>query len=253
VVTDLPSGEIVIGTGLANYQLKAIEGLPYGIFEAPTALRDPNGNLIVDGNGLPQQAPAPSRFGTVQPDWMGGITTTFNWKGLTLSATFEHKEGGNVYSRTAGQTYFNGTALETAFNNREQFVIPNSVVDNGDGTFSPNTTVLTYSSNNIRQYWNVINGFGDYLIFDGTYTKLREMSLTYSLPQSLLDTTPLGSVTVSVFGRNLWIHTPNENTFIDPEVNSFTAGNTNQGNLTGFEFGTTPSTSTYGASVRLTF
>jgi TonB-linked SusC/RagA family outer membrane protein len=251
-VTSLPSGELVIGAGILNYSLKAIEGQPFGVFEAPTALRDPNGNLVVDGNGLPQQDPNPRQFGNVQPEWLGGLSTSLNYKGFTLSMTFDHKQGGQVYSRTAGQTYFNGTGVETAFNNRERFIIPNSVVDNGDGSYSPNTSVLTYSSNNIRQYWNVVNGFGETLIFDATYTKLRELALSYSLPSKLWVNSAIGSLTVSAFGRNLWIHTPKRNTFIDPEVNSFTSGNTNNGNLTGFEFGTTPSTSSYGMSVRLT-
>ena len=250
-VTSLPSGELVIGAGILNYTLKAIEGEPFGIFEAPTALRDPQGNLVVDGNGLPQQDPNPRRFGSVQPDWLGGISTNLSYKGFNLSATIDHKQGGNVYSRTVGQTYFNGTAVETAFNDRERFIIPNSVVDNGDGTFSPNTSVLTYSSNNIRQYWNVMNGFGETLIFDASYTKLRELTLSYELPARLWGDSPMTSLTVSLFGRNLWIHTPKRNTFIDPEVNSFTAGNTNNGNLTGFEFGTTPNTSSYGLSVRV--
>ncbi|REE02090.1 SusC/RagA family TonB-linked outer membrane protein [Marinoscillum furvescens] len=252
MITDLPSGEITIGTGLLNYQLKAIEGQPYGVFEAPTALRTDDGRLIVDGNGLPQQAPDPARFGTVQPDWLGGITTTLRYKSLTFSATIDHRQGGKVYSRTIGQIYFNGTAVETGFNNRERFIIPFSVVDDGEGNFVPNTSVLTYSSNNIRQYWNQINNYGEYLIIDGTFTKLREMTLSYRLPKALLAQVPFKEVNVSVFGRNLWIHTPDDNTYIDPEVNSFTGGNQNVGNLTGFEFGTVPSTSTYGIRLRIT-
>ncbi|WP_422361881.1 SusC/RagA family TonB-linked outer membrane protein [Reichenbachiella sp.] len=250
-ITSLPNGDITIGFGLANFPLKAIEGQPYGVFEAPTALRNDAGQLILDGNGLPQQDPAPALFGSVQPDWLGGVTTNVTYKNFSFSATVDHKSGGKVYSRTVGQIYFNGTAEETAFNNRERFIVP-GVVDNGDGTFSPNQTVLTYASNNIRQYWNTINGFGEYLIFDAGYTKLREMTLSYQLPAALLDKTFIRTASVSVYGRNLWIHTPDRNTYIDPEVNSFTSGNGNNGNLTGYEFGTTPSTSTYGMSVRIT-
>lgn len=250
-ITSLPNGDITIGVGLANFPQKAIEGQPYGIFEAPTALRTPEGQLILDGNGLPQQAPAPAQFGSVQADWLGGATINVNFKNFSFSATVDHKEGGKVYSNTVSQIYFNGTATETAFNNRERFIVP-GVVDNGDGTFSPNTSVLTMASNNIRQYWNAINGFGEYLIFDASYTKLREMSLSYELPKALLDKTFIGTASVSIYGRNLWIHTPDRNTYIDPEVNSFTGGNTNNGNLTGYEFGTTPSTSTYGMSLRVT-
>ncbi len=251
------STELTIGAGLLAYPLKAVVGQPYGMFEGPTALRDPNGNYVVQaaGNnaGLPQQAPQPAFFGTVQPDWLGGATLTASFKGFTFSATIDHKQGGKVYSRTKGQIYFNGTSVETAFNDREDFIVPFSVVDNGDGTFSPNTFPLTYSSNNIRAYWNGINNFGEVLYIDATYTKLREMSLSYNLPNSLMDKIFVRTATVSLYGRNLWIHTPDGNTYIDPEVNSFSAGNTNNGNLQGFEFGTVPSTSSYGASVRISF
>ena len=245
--------DLTIGVGLANYRLKAVVGEPYGQLEGPTALRDANGNYIVDGNGLPQQDPNLKFFGSIQPDWLGGVTGSISFKGIRLSATVDHKQGGVVYSRTKGQIYFNGAAKETEFNNREAFIVPNSVVDNGDGTFSPNTSVLTYSSNNIRGYWNAINNFGEVLYIDATYTKLREVSLSYELPKTILDKVFINSASVSLFGRNLWIHTPDSNTYIDPEVNSFSAGNTNNGNLQGFEFGTTPSTSSYGASIRLSF
>ncbi len=244
--------QLGIGFGLANYTFNAIEGQPYGIIQAPTALRDPNGNLVVDGNGLPQQAPNPAFFGTVQPDWFGGLRTSVSWKGLSASALIEHSQGGVVYSRTVGQTYFNGSAVETAFNNRERFIIPFSVVDNGDGSFSPNTTPIDYASNNIRGYWNAINGFGEYLVVDASFTKLREVTISYAIPQRLLENLPIQNLTIGLFGRNLWIHTPDDNTYIDPEVNSFTGGNGNIGNLQGFEFGTLPTTSTYGINLRLT-
>ena len=244
--------QLGIGFGLANYTFNAIEGQPYGVLQAPTALRDPNGNLIVDANGLPQQAPNPAFFGSVQPEWFGGIRTSLTWKGISASALIEHSQGGVVYSRTVGQIYFNGSAVETAFNNRERFIVPFSVVDNGDGTFSPNTTPIDYASNNIRGYWNAINNFGEYLIVDATFTKLRELTLSYQLPSAIVQTLPFQQVSVGLFGRNLWIHTPDDNTYIDPEVNSFTAGNSNIGNLQGFEFGTLPTTSTYGINLRLT-
>ena len=253
-VTSLLPGvqQLGIGIGLANYTFNAVVGEPYGVLQAPTALRDPNGNLIVDANGLPQQAPNPAFFGSVQPEWFGGIRTSLSWKGFSASALIEHSQGGVVYSRTINQIYFNGSAAETAFNNRERFIIPFSVVDDGDGTFSPNTTPIDYASNNIRRYWNAINNFGEYLIVDATFTKLREVTLSYKLPSSIMAKLPFQNVTVGLFGRNLWIHTPDDNTYIDPEVNSFTAGNGNVGNLQGFEFGTLPTTSTYGINLRLT-
>ncbi len=244
--------QLTVGIGLANFTFNAVEGQPYGVLQAPTALRDPNGNLVVDGNGLPQQAPAPAFFGSVQPEWFGGVRSSVTWKGITASALVEHSEGGVVYSRTVSQTYFNGSAVETAFNDRERFIIPFSVVDNGGGEFVPNTTPLTYSSNNIRGYWNAINGYGEYLIVDATFTKLREATLSYAIPAKIMQRLPFERLSVGIYGRNLWIHTPDENTYIDPEVNSFTAGNGNAGNLQGFEFGTLPTTSTYGINLNVT-
>ena len=244
--------QLGVGIGLANYTFNAVEGQPYGVIQAPTALRDPQGNLVVDGNGLPQAAPAPAFFGSVQPDWFGGIRSSVSWRGFSLGALVEHSEGGVVFSRTVGQIYFNGSAVETAFNDRERFIIPFSVVDNGDGTFAPNTTAIDYQSNNIRGYWNAINGFGEYQVIDATFTKLREATLSYSLRGPILDRLPFEGVTLGIYGRNLWIHTPDDNTYIDPEVNSFTGGNGNSGNLQGFEFGTLPSTSTYGINIRVT-
>jgi hypothetical protein len=74
------------------------------------------------------------------------------------------------------------------------------------------------------------------------------VSLSYRLPAALTEKTFLGAVEIGVSGRNLMLWTPDENTYIDPEMNSF--GN---GNLQGFDYSGSPSTRTWGANIRLTF
>jgi len=99
-----------------------------------------------------------------------------------------------------------------------------------------------------QQYWSQLYTFNapGMFIFDGSWTRLRELSLTYSLPRGLLQRTPFGNIEVGVNGRNLllWTKVPH----IDPEFNV----NSNQ-NLQGIEFNTLPQARTYGAVVRLSF
>ncbi len=251
LVKELPNGDFVLDQGILG--LSVIEGQPYGVFQNFQLFRTDEGNLIVDNNGLPQPDPELAQFGNVQPDWFGGITSILSYKGFTASITLDHKHGGKVYSLVPWDVYWNGTGIETGFNHRERFIIPNSVVDNGDGSYSPNRNIIRYSTNGIRSYWNILNETGEYLVIDGSFTKLRELSLSYQLPASILDRIQVQSIGLNIFGRNLWIHTPKENTFIDPEINAFTSDNLDVGRLGGQDFGGTPSTSTYGFEIQIIF
>jgi len=78
--------------------------------------------------------------------------------------------------------------------------------------------------------------------------KLREARLSYSVPARWLNGTPFGNLSISVFGNNLFLWTPKENQFSDPELNSNGAGN-----VQGFEFGASPSVRAYGVNLKLTF
>jgi len=83
---------------------------------------------------------------------------------------------------------------------------------------------------------------------DASYVKLREARISYTLPSKWVNKTPFGSATVSVFGNNLFIWTPKENQFADPELSSNGAANAQ-----GFEFSAAPSLRNYGFNLRFTF
>ncbi|WP_299825076.1 SusC/RagA family TonB-linked outer membrane protein [uncultured Pontibacter sp.] len=243
--------EVAVGTeislgGLASATLVVSEGRPYGTFLAEDYLRDPQGRIVVNpATGRPRSSTEQTYQGSIQPDWTGGLVNTFKYKGARLSIVFDTRQGGKMYSRTRATQRFAGTAPETIYNDRQPFIIPNSVVEVGTtGEYAENTTPLTNS--NLYDYWgNLPEGTN---IIDASFTKLREVSLSYRLPASITEKTFLGNIEVGVSGRNLILWTPDENTYIDPEMNSF--GN---GNLQGYDFTSTPSTRSWGANIRVTF
>ena len=251
-VTELNDGSTqitLVAQGLTP-GLLLVKGKPYGVFEATQALRNEEGKIVVDPNtGIPIDDPNPVQLGSVQPDWTGGVVSSLSYKGIKLSATLDTRQGGKVVSTTAAQVYFAGEAEETAFNDREPYIIPNSVIDNGDGTYRPNDIPLTMTGGNVRNIWSAIQGGSrnEEVLLDASYIKLRELSLSYDLPSKWLSKTPFGNVSVSAIGRNLWLHTYGNNHFIDPEASAFGTGNRQ-----GYEFLGIPTQATYGFNLRLT-
>jgi hypothetical protein len=185
-------------------------------------------------------------MGTITPRYTAGLTSTFTYHGLSLTVVVDTKQGGSIYSRTRSTQRFSGTAPETLINDRQPFIIPNSVIQKDDGSYAPNTTPT-----DAYQYFNALEGNTGPTgvdIIDASYTKLREAALSYTLPSKWLSRTPFGVLSVGITGRNLLLWTAKENHYIDPEVSNF--GN---GNVQGFDFSGAPSLRSYGANIRVTF
>lgn len=238
--------------GLAAVGLDARVGQPYGSFYGSKMLRDPEGRVVVDPRtGFPRVDLARQPLGSIQPDYLAGLSTTVSYKGLALNVLFDTRQGGKFYSRTIVDGYFYGTLRETAATDRQPFVVPNSVIENPDGSFSPNTTknadggVAAWDGG--RLYWQQVGNIGENTLFDASFVKLREASLTYSLPDRLITRTRLTGIQLALIGRNLALWTPKSQPHIDPEVSSFGTGN-NQG----FEYFAFPTTRSFGASLKLT-
>ena len=231
------------GTGLY-----AIEGKELGIFEAYAAKKTDDGRIIVDANGLPQNTDEQVEIGSINYKYMMGIGNTLRYKGVSLSFDFDIRHGGLMFSRTKDIEYFTGNAMQTAYNDRNPWIVPNSVIDNGDGTYSENDIAL--NAKNIYNYWN--NGeldMGAFSLIDKSYVKLRQVVLGWDLPSKWLAKTFLTGVRVSVFGNNLLLWTPSSNTFVDPESSSF--GNDLTGNFG--EYSANPSSRKFGFNVNIKF
>ena len=161
---------------------------------------------------------------------------------------FDIRKGGVLYSRTKSIAYFTGNAIQTAYNDRNPFVIPNSVKVADDGSLVENDIPVTATQ--LYNYWN--NGaldMGSGELVDKSYVKLRSVVLRWELPRKWLAKTFLTGASISFFGNNLLMWTPSSNTFIDPEVSTF--GNDLEGNFG--EYTASPSSRKFGFNVQVKF
>ncbi|MCU7552385.1 SusC/RagA family TonB-linked outer membrane protein [Chitinophagaceae bacterium LB-8] len=232
--------------GINGASLIAKVGEPYGSFFGAGFLRDSLGRVVVDEEtGFPVTEPTAQVHGNIQPKYLASLMNSFSYKGFTLTALLDGRKGGVFLSRTKFLQAFIGTDPKTLYNDREPFVVPNSVIQTPDGKFTENTDVKV---ENAQNYWtDFVSPTLIENMVDASFLKLREVSLSYQLPQDWVKKTPFTAIQVGLIGRNLVLWTPDENTYCDPETNSWGTGN-----LQGFEYGSIPSTRSYGANVRIT-
>lgn len=260
VVEELAPGvdEIVVRNLFAGGVTPVLRpGQEYGIMRGTVNARDDEGNLLIDpSNGQLIRASEPAIIGNPNPDFIAGLNNTFSFKGFTLSALFDWRQGGDVYSYTLYSLLGRGVTRDTE--DREMnYIIPGVIGD-------PNTqeAVLDEEGNKIPNDIQIevndlyfgetfaINSADEWNVFDGTVVRLREVSLGYTLPSSLLSKARIRSATITLTGRNLWYNAPNvpEYTNFDPETSTFGTSNAQ-----GFEFDNPPSSRRYGINLRLTF
>jgi TonB-linked SusC/RagA family outer membrane protein len=236
------------GTGLY-----AIEGDEMGVFEAYVAKTTEDGKIIVDSKGLPQNTDEMVRIGTMNYDYMMGIGSSLRYKDFTLSFDFDIRQGGLMFSRTHDITYFTGNAMQTAYNDRNPFIVPNSVKVVGtdaDGNDIYGENDIALSGTSLYNYWdNGADLMGSGSLIDKSYVKLRQVVFGWDVPKKWLANTFLTGVRLSVFGNNLLMWTPKSNTFIDPESSSF--GNDLDGNFG--EYSSNPSSRKFGFNVNVKF
>jgi TonB-linked SusC/RagA family outer membrane protein len=245
-ISDEADDFTIFDTG-RDVTLRAEVGKPFGVWKGNAQRYTEEGQPIVDANGNRAYSSEISTIGNVQPDWRGSVVNTFSYKGIRLSALIDIKKGGDIFSTTKFYTEFNGTAETTELNNREAYLIPNSVVENLDGdgnglgTFSPNEKRI-----DVFSYFNDANGSEH--ILDGSYVKLREITLGYTLPQSVATRLKVSNLSVNFFAKNLKFWLSKENTFGDPEVN----GPSGPTNSQGIESSQTPTQKSYGVTLNIT-
>jgi hypothetical protein len=259
LLVKLASGldQITLG-GTSTLSFVARPGSPLGLFEGSVPSTDPKGHIIVDAQGFPVFKDTKGILGSCQNDYRIGGGTSISYKGFKLNATVDYRKGGVIYTRTAEMMYFTGNAPQTTYNDRQPFIVPNSVQNIGTAAapvYAENTTAVSgFSTNTLKmnRFYDQTykGGIGDaYDLVDKTFFKLREVSLSYSLPKALLAKTFLNTVEISIVGNNLLLWTPNSNIFVDPEMTTF--GNDLSGDFG--DYGGTPSTRSVGFNLKLIF
>ena len=240
-VDELAEGvESIFLGGFTTPQVRAGIGDKYPVIYGSQYLRNENGDIVVDENGLPQ-AGADGVIGVVSPDFRLGLNTNIEYKKLRLSATFDWKQGGQMYGGTTNTIDYYGVTQRTAdFRNKDQFLFEEKAVkQNADGTYSPNDIYIKGSD--AYYYFDALNTVDEASVYDNSFIKLREITLSYPVFNK-----PWLSITASVFARNiiLW----SELKGIDPEVSQ---GNNNMSGS--FERFSLPGTSSYGLGVTVKF
>ncbi|THU31539.1 SusC/RagA family TonB-linked outer membrane protein [Niastella caeni] len=229
--------------GLADMAAVAAEGKPYGTFYGVDILHDDQGRVIVDeATGIPLETPGAVYFESYNPDFIASWGANARYKGFNLNFLFDTKRGGQFVSRTKDIMAFVGTSWETAEFGRKPYVFPNSVYYDQDNKLVTNTNITF-----LPQDYFTNMPYGRQVI-DASYVKLREVSLTYRIPKSVLKNSFFGDLTFGIFGNNLVLWTPDANKYIDPEINS--AGSTN---LQGFDFTAQPSQRNFGFNISASF
>lgn len=243
---------VELAEGLENYTLgsqnsltsEARIGQPYGTLYGRRYQRSPEGEIVYS-NGLPQLDAGTFQLGNIQPDWIGGLSNTFTYRGFSFGSLIDVRMGGDLFDVGTGLARKTGQYVETAVG-REEGVIGKGVMNVGteeSPAYVPNDVIVGAQS-----FWNAQNPrtYHEAGIFDGSFVKLRELSLGYSLPQTLLADTFLESVRLSVVGRNLAILFKNH-PHLDPEFDA------KGGNAQGFGYGEMPSTRNIGFNLNVSF
>ena len=245
-VTDLYGTSVVNMSPGASVQSVALVGSPLGTLFGTGSRTNPDGSFDLDENGFPQITSSFVVLGDPNPDWRAGLGFNLSYKKLNLNVVLEHSQGGEFSPRTLHVLKRFGTTTETA--NRVTLTEP--LVNVKGTTFPAGTTVRgnikDFGGGNVLldEQWyrrSIGGGFGDnqaynFSIYDATWTKLREISLSYTLDSpSLKSTIGLSSVRFTLTGRNLI--NINNIPGIDPEVNQYGTGN-----ALGLDYFTNPQT-----------
>ena len=230
---------IMLG-GFVTPQVRASIGDKFPVIYGTSYLRNDEGEIVVDENGLPQ-AGAPGVIGKISPDFRLGFNTTLELYKFRLSAVFDWKQGGQMYCGTMGVLDYYGVTQRSAdYRNKSEFLFEKPAVkQNADGTYSPND--ITIKGENTYDYFNAMNSIDEASVYDNSFIKLREISLSYPV----LDKKFL-HITANVFARNIliWSELPG----LDPEA---TLGNNNMAGA--FERFSLPGSSSYGFGLTFKF
>ncbi|MFC5410556.1 SusC/RagA family TonB-linked outer membrane protein [Larkinella bovis] len=247
--------EIVVGSD-RNIRVVAAPGEPYGQLKAADYawLKDANGNRLIDDKGLPiVQSIGTVAIGNATPKWIGGLTNSFSYKGLSLSSLIDIRRGGQIFSQGRVQEAAYGTSKRT-LEGREGGLIAEGVKARREG----NQWISTGQTNDIpvtaQAYWNRVasdKGFAvaEEFIYDASYIAIREIRLAYQLPASILKNNKVvRGASLALYGRNLGYIERHTDGF-SPENASI---NVNSGTM-GMEQHSLPLMRTVGVDLNLSF
>jgi len=225
----------------------AIKGESLGTIVGTAFSRDAAGNLEVDGGGNYVSVEQDNDgnvpiIGDAIPDYTMNFVNSLKYKNWNFGFQISHIKGGDILSSTIATLLGRGLIVETE-NRENTYILPGVSQSTGE----PNNKQI---NNSTYYFSNLLFGPAEAKIYDASVIRLQEVSLGYSFPAKFLDKTPLGALTITAQGFNLWYNaynTPDGANF-DPNVQGIGIGNGR-----GFDFLNGPSSRRYGISIKASF
>ena len=217
------------GTSNDAVYVYAEVGKPLGQFYTNQPIRTDDGKIVVGTDGLPLISSDITDTGkNMQSLWTGGITTSLSFYGVTISATLDARLGGYMFSRTKNLMTFTGNGIASTYNNRNPFIVPNSVmaIQDEDGKitgYAENTVPLMLMDGSYQDYFDIAGaGFGgEFFLIDRTFAKLRNISLTWDMPKKWMKKIKFEGISLTAYVNNVATFTAKDNYYIDPEATSY--------------------------------
>jgi TonB-linked SusC/RagA family outer membrane protein len=247
-------------------EMRAVVGKTVASIYTGIPQLSPSGQVVVNPvTGFPLPNTTPLYGLNLTKGYMGsglytyqmGLTNTFTYKHWNLSGTLDFRYGGVMFSNTANQALFVGNAAPTVYNGRHPFIYPNSVISVGGGKYVPNTVYIgSPGGGENDQYYNAYSESNSYTgssdqqrIISKSFLKLRDINLSYALPNAWASGIKASTASVGLFARNFLLWTPKNNVYVDPEATNL--GNDLQGEYG--ELAGPPLLKSYGAIVKIVF
>lgn len=240
-----PGAGGVGGPGGGTY---AIVGLQYPVIKTNDWVRDAEGHVIVDRiTGLPSSDPSLKNFGNTNHRHRLGINTNLSFGRFSFTAVADYRTGAKIFNIIGATLDFTGIS-ENSAQTRERFVFPNSVYDDGTGKLVTNTNITVNDAN--ANWWAAIyRRIGSNYVNSAAFWKLREVSISYDIPESLLRKTKvIQKASLTLSGRNLLRFVPKTNVWSDPEFSVDNGNGVGRSSIL-----ETPATRIFGATLNITF
>lgn len=234
--------QIVVGNGVFIGDLRQVVGQPLGQLYSFGYQRDAQGRIVHGTDGLPLRTPTPISFGSALPKYVGGITNTFTYSGVSLSFLIDFKLGGKMISGTNLNLFRHGLQKETLVGrgDADNKMVGVGVNEKGE----PNTVRAA-----VQDYYSVgrSRSLGEQVVYNAGFWKLRQVTLSYDFTRFLPKTLFIKGIRLSAVANNVailkkWV--PN----IDPEQFGFSSDN-----LVGLESTGLPTTRSIGFNLNVKF
>lgn len=239
LLTDTPGERITVGTHVFNGELRQVVGKEMGQVTGFGFLRDEQGRKVFGANGLPLRTPQLVEFGSALPRWTGGITNSFNYKGVSFSFLIDFRIGGVMISGTNFNAVRHGLHKMT-LEGREGGVVGEGVNQAGE----PNTVVAP-----VQSYWEIVRSQAlvEPIVYDGGFWKLRQVTAGYDFTKFLPEKWPISGLRLNLVANNVlilkkWVDN------IDPESFGYSSDN-----LVGMEATGLPTTRGMGFNLNVRF